>query len=151
MGWVTTPLQLEHFLQVGAVIVKRDTVLGKGYNRMPKGCEELPWSDDEKEPLDSKYPYGKHTHTHTHTHMTNILLLLTVFHGAKAAIKDAFENKVDIKGATMYTTLFPANTEAQWITDLGIKELVYRDNTYKHSRFAKAAKRIFETSGVKFR
>ena len=46
------------FLQVGAVIVKGDAVLGKGHNRMPEGCEQLPWSDDETMPLESKYPYG---------------------------------------------------------------------------------------------
>ena len=48
-------------IQVGAVIVNRATkdVLGVGHNRMPIGCEEqLPWSDDDKQLLKSKYPYG---------------------------------------------------------------------------------------------
>ena len=56
--------------------------------------------------------------------------------------------KNDLEGATVYTTLFPANTDAQWIADLGITELVYCNNTYKHTRFAKAARRIFKTSGI---
>ena len=134
-----------------------NTVLGKGYNRMPKGCELLPWSDNEKEPLNSKYPYGMYMYTLRTIRKSMYIYTLcnstaiTVFHGAKAAIKDAFEKKKELKGATMYTTLFPANTDAQWIADLEIKELVYHDNTYKHTRFAKAAKRIFETSGVEVR
>ena len=71
-----------------------------------------------------------------------------MFHGIKAAITDAIKRKNDLEGATVYTTLFPANTDAQWIVDLGMKELVYRDNTYKHTRFAKAARKIFRTSGI---
>ena len=115
---------------------------------MPVGCEQLPWSDDEKAPLESKYPYGdKHTYTHT-SQPSFIHCYHTVFHGIKAAITDAIKRKNDLEGATVYTTLFPANTDAQWIVDLGMTELVYRDNTYKHTRFAKAARRIFETSGI---
>ena len=128
-----------------------DDVLGIGHNRMPKGCEELPWDRNEKAPLESKYPYGN-THIHTHTSQSSFIYCYhTVFHGIKAAISDAIKRKNDLEGATIYTTLFPANTDAQWIVDLGIKELVYRDNTYKHTRFAKAARRICKTAGITLR
>ena len=26
---------------------------------MPEGCDSLPWGDNEHDPLNSKYPYGK--------------------------------------------------------------------------------------------
>ena len=52
-------------------------------------------------------------------------IFYAVFHSCKAALRDAFRQNMDLEGATIYTTLFPANTDAQWIADSGIKELVY--------------------------
>ena len=48
-------------VQVGTVIVNKSEgkVLGRGHNRMPEGCDSLPWGDNEHDPLNSKYPYGK--------------------------------------------------------------------------------------------
>ena len=83
------------------------------------------------------------------TRITGIVYI--VFHGIKAAITDAIKKKNDLDGATVYTTLFPANTDAQWIVDLGMKELVYRDNLYGRTAFIKAAKEIFKAGGIKCR
>ena len=73
----------------------------------------------------------------------------SVFHGAKAAIKDAYENKHSLEGSVLYTTLFPASTDAQWIVDCGIKEMVYLDNLYKKRICCKAARLILDT--IKYR
>ena len=46
-------------LKVGAVLVNPDgKVIGEGYNRMPRGCDDFPWNR-EGDPLDTKYPYGQ--------------------------------------------------------------------------------------------
>ena len=48
-------------MQVGTIIVNRNEgkILGRGHNRMPNGCDKLPWNDDYHDLLNSKYPYGK--------------------------------------------------------------------------------------------
>ena len=48
--------------QVGAIIVDPNTkeVLGKGWNKMPEGCEDrFAWSKGDNDILKTKYPYGK--------------------------------------------------------------------------------------------
>ncbi|XP_064405989.1 uncharacterized protein LOC135351023 isoform X2 [Halichondria panicea] len=86
--------------KVGSVLVHtQNGVIGRGYNRMPlcRGQElDFPWTSDEaKSSLDKKYLY--------------------VVHSAIAAIIDATERwtKDGISGSTLYTTLFPANRDAQ--------------------------------------
>ena len=47
--------------QVGACVVNEDRkIVGIGYNGMPNGCsdDELPWSRNSEDELDTKYPYG---------------------------------------------------------------------------------------------
>ena len=47
--------------QVGACVVNQDRkIVGIGYNGMPNGCsdDELPWSRNSEDELDTKYPYG---------------------------------------------------------------------------------------------
>lgn len=49
-------------LQVGAVIVNRETnsIIGKGWNRVPEGCEEqFSWDFVNKKPSSEKHLYGK--------------------------------------------------------------------------------------------
>ena len=50
------------YVQVGAIVVSIDKViLGKGWNRMPTGCEDrFTWSKGDDDVLKTKYPYGKH-------------------------------------------------------------------------------------------
>ena len=51
-------------MQVGAIIVcpTTKTVLGKGFNRMPPGCEHFPWGEVGNI-LDTKFPYGEIMYT----------------------------------------------------------------------------------------
>ena len=78
-------------------------------------------------------------------------ILSTVFHSSKAALSSAFKTHMSVEGATLYTNLLPANTDAQWIADCGIKEIVYLEDQYKQKLFAVAAKKIFDTRGIKCR
>ena len=75
--------------QVGACIVSRDNkILSMGYNGMPIGCldDDMPW-EREGEPLKTKYMY--------------------VCHAELNAILNHASGTGSLRGARIYTTLFP--------------------------------------------
>ncbi|MEE1238863.1 MAG: dCMP deaminase family protein [Acutalibacteraceae bacterium] len=117
--------------QVGACIVNSEKrILSMGYNGMPRCCsdDEFPWGKDEN-PLDSKYLY--------------------VCHAELNAILNCASGNV--RGCTVYTTLFPCNECAKAIIQSGIAEVVYMSDKYSESDSVLASKRMFTTAGVKFR
>ncbi|XP_048088959.1 deoxycytidylate deaminase-like isoform X13 [Alosa alosa] len=76
--------------KVGACIVNTEKkIVGIGYNRMPIGCPagSLPWARDNVDPLNNKYMY--------------------VCHAELNAIMN--KNSADVKGCTIYVSLFPCN------------------------------------------
>lgn len=84
--------------QVGAVIVNDDRqVLGLGYNGFPRGVED-----------------------HVHRYNDRPTKLLFVAH----AERNALDNATDVKGATLYSTLFPCTDCAKGIIQRGIKCVV---------------------------
>jgi dCMP deaminase len=96
--------------QVGAVVVNEDKqVLSLGFNGFPRGVE------DRVERLadrDIKYQFVSH------------------------AERNALDNApVDIKGSTLYSTLFPCNECAKGIIQKGIRTLVTKkpDMTRTHN------------------
>ena len=90
--------------KVGACIVNEDKrIVGIGYNGMPYGCDDkvYPWDNDKKaDSLDTKYPY--------------------VVHAEPNAILNSTSN---LKGSTLYVTLFPCNECAKLVIQSGIKHL----------------------------
>ena len=117
--------------QVGACIVNSEKrILSMGYNGMPRCCsdDEFPWDKNEN-PLDSKYLY--------------------VCHAELNAILNCASGNV--RGCTVYTTLFPCNECAKAIIQSGIAEVVYMSDKYSDSDSVLASKRMFTTAGVKFR
>ena len=117
--------------QVGACIVNEDKrIISMGYNGMPRCCsdDEYPWERDG-DPLDSKYLY--------------------VCHAEFNAILNS--ERGNVRGCTVYTTLFPCNECAKAIIQSGIKEVVYMADKYADSDSVVAAKRMFDTAGVKYR
>lgn len=109
--------------KVGAVIVSKDNrILSTGYNGAPTGIsdEEIPWCK-EGEFLQTKYPY--------------------VVHAELNAISGYNNDKSLLKGAKIYTTLFPCNECMKAIIQSGITEIIYLDNhnftkdTYVGSRY----------------
>jgi dCMP deaminase len=117
--------------QVGACIVNSDKrILSMGYNGMPRCCSDdvFPW-DREGAPLDSKY--------------------LFVCHAELNAILNCAMGSV--RGCTVYTTLFPCNECAKAIIQAGITEVVYMSDKYATTDSTLAAKRMFDTAGVKYR
>lgn len=117
--------------QVGACIVNSEKrILSMGYNGMPRCCsdDEFPWDKNEN-PLDSKYLY--------------------VCHAELNAILNCASGNV--RGCTVYTTLFPCNECAKAIIQSGIAEVVYMSDKYSDSDSVLASKRMFTTAGVNFR
>lgn len=117
--------------QVGTCIVSDDNkILAIGYNGMPTGIsdEDLPWAQ-EGAFGDTKYAY--------------------VCHAELNAILNS--HGVDLKGATLYTSMFPCNECAKAIIQSGIKEVVYYSNKYPYSDSTAAAKLMFALAKVKTR
>ncbi|XP_039898875.1 deoxycytidylate deaminase-like isoform X1 [Simochromis diagramma] len=117
--------------QVGACLVNQDNkIVGTGHNCMPNGCEgKLPWNRKGDE-LDTKYMY--------------------VCHAELNAIVNASAN-ADVKGCTMYVTLFPCNECAKLIIQAGLKEVVYRCDMYHNTPGTIASKRMLDMAGIPYR
>lgn len=117
--------------QVGACIVNEENkILSMGYNGMPTGCndDEMPW-EREGNPLDTKYLYVCHAELNA---------ILNYGGGS-------------LKGARVYTTLFPCNECTKAIIQSGIKEVIYLSDKYADSDSVKASKRMFDLTKVKYR
>ena len=60
-------------------------------------------------------------------------------------------NSADVKNCTIYVSLFPCNECAKIIIQSGIREVVYVSDKYKTTPTTKAAKRMFDKAGIKYR
>lgn len=119
--------------QVGACIVSNDNkILSMGYNGMPVGCndDEMPW-DREGAPLDTKYMY--------------------VCHAELNAILNHASGTGSLKGARIYTTLFPCNECAKALIQSGISEVIYYEDKYPSSDSVIASKRLFDLVGIEYK
>ena len=117
--------------QVGACIVSRDhKILSMGYNGMPTGCmdDSMPW-DRDGERLNTKYMYVCHAELN-------------------AILNNSGGN---LKGAVLYTTLFPCNECAKAIIQSGIAEVVYKSDKYADTDEIVASKRMFDMVGVHYK
>lgn len=116
--------------QVGACIVNEDNkILSMGYNGMPSGCSDkvMPWAREGR-PLDSKYFFVCHAELNA---------ILNYSGGS-------------LKGAKIYSTLFPCNECAKAIIQSGIKEVIYLSDKYASSDATIASKRMFDMTGIKY-
>jgi dCMP deaminase len=115
--------------QVGACIVNSDNkILSVGYNGMPTGCDDdkMPWARQAACTLDEKYAY--------------------VCHAELNAILN--NDGGTLKGAKIYSTLFPCNECAKAIIQSGIREVIYFADKYAETDSVIASKRMFEMVGV---
>ena len=118
--------------QVGACIVSRENkILSMGYNGMPTGCfdDDMPW-EREGEPLKTKYMY--------------------VCHAELNAILNHASGTGSLKGARIYTTLFPCNECAKAIIQAGIRTIVYDCDKYADTPAVIASKRMLDAAGVRY-
>ena len=118
--------------QVGACIVNdKHRILSIGYNGMPNGCndDDMPWERSGETSLDTKYPF--------------------VCHAELNAILNSASR--DLKGCTMYVTLFPCNECTKALIQVGIKEVVYLDDKYGDTIGVQASKKMLTLAGIKYR
>lgn len=117
--------------QVGACIVSQDNkILSMGYNGMPTGCDDdrMPW-ERTGTPLDTKYMYVCHAELNA---------ILNYGGGS-------------LKGARIYTTLFPCNECTKAIIQSGIREVIYYSDKYAETDSTIASKRMYDMVGVTYR
>ncbi len=117
--------------QVGACIVSQDNkIMSVGYNGMPKLCSDdlFPWSN-QGEPLNTKYMFVCHAELNA---------ILNYGGGS-------------LKGAKVYTTLFPCNECAKAIIQSGITEIIYMCDKYCETDSVKASKKMLDFAGVTYR
>lgn len=115
--------------QVGACIVSNENkILSVGYNGMPRNCDDdiYPW-DREGDELNTKYMFVCHAE----------LNAILNYSGS------------DLKGSKVYVTLFPCNECAKALIQSGISEVIYYSDKYSDSFSTLAAKRMFESAGIK--
>ena len=113
--------------QVGACIVNAEhKIVSVGYNGMPTGCgdDEMPW-EREGDFLDTKYPYVCH-----------------------AELNAILNCNADLRGCTLYVTLFPCNECAKAIIQCGIRRVIYLDNKYAGTDSIRASERMLRMTGV---
>ena len=118
--------------QVGACIVNTDKrIVGVGYNGMPTGCsdDDLPWAREGTTEYDTKYLY--------------------VCHAEMNAVLN--KNSADVRGCTIYVTLFPCNECTKIIIQAGVSKLVYFSKKNSETPAHKAAVRMMELAGISFR
>lgn len=116
--------------QIGACIVNSENkIVGVGYNGAPTGWndDKFPWTT-KGQPIDEKYPY--------------------VIHAELNAILNS--SMRDLKGSTLYVSFFPCNECAKSIAQTGIKRIVYLSDKYSETDTSRAARRIFDATGVKY-
>ena len=116
--------------QVGACIIDSNKhILSVGYNGMPTGCsdDDFPW-DREGETLDTKYAFVCHAE-------------LNAILNSKAS---------DLRGTTVYVTLFPCNECTKAIIQKGIGKIIYLDDKYHDTETAVAARKMLDSAGVKY-
>ncbi len=116
---------------VGSCIVSQDNrILSVGYNGMPRGCsdDEYPWERVGGN-LDTKYFFVCHAELNAILNYTG----------------------TNMKGAKVYTTLFPCNECTKALIQSGITEVIYYSDKYAATDSTIAAKRMFKSARVTLR
>ncbi|XP_052078730.1 deoxycytidylate deaminase-like [Mytilus californianus] len=126
--------------QVGACIVNEDKrIVGMGYNGMPNNCK------------DEEFPWGKGQTAEDNKH-------LYVCHAELNAVVNKIQS--DIRGCSMYVTLFPCNECAKIIVQSRLKKVIYykmpeipKDKTKAQEKdeIRKAVEKMFEHGNIELK
>jgi len=154
MAWADRTAQLSHAkrLQVGAVIVKDDSVISYGYNGMPAGwdnaCEDKVWDPGaggwlDPEEFDIKYPYeGWHEGAQRNVRYA-LKTKPEVLHAESNAIAKLAKSSNSGLGATLFVTHSPCLQCAKLILQSGISSVYYNENYRDDSGLT-----LLEKSGI---
>jgi dCMP deaminase len=155
MDWAERTARLSHAkrLQVGAVIVKDDSVISYGYNGMPAGwdnnCEDKVWDSGaggwlDPEEFDAKYPHeGWHEDAQRNVRY-GLKTKSEVLHAESNAIAKLAKSSQSGCDADIFITHAPCLDCAKLIYQSGISSVYYR-NSYRDV----AGLEFLEKSGVK--
>ena len=155
MDWADRVAKLSHAvrLNVGAVIVKDDTVISYGYNGMPAGwdnnCEDKIWDKGaggwlSPEEIEEQYPHeGWHEGAGRDVRY-GLKTKPEVLHAESNAIAKLAKSHNSGLGATMFITHAPCLDCAKLIYQSGISSVLYR-NSYRDT----SGITFLEKSGVK--
>lgn len=138
MDWARRTAELSHArrLQVGAVIVKDDSVISYGYNGMPAGWDNN--CEYEEEILQSEFGKGNWLEK-----TGQLITKPEVLHAESNAIAKLAKSHNSGLGATMFITHAPCMECAKLIYQSGIGHVLYRD-AYRDS----SGVTFLEKSGV---
>lgn len=127
--------------QVGAIIVKENKILTSGYNDAPEGllpCKELDGCIRQINniPSGTRQEYCRAVHAEQ-----------------RAIIQAAINEKINIKGGTLYVTTYPCGVCARMIIECKIKRVVYKgdymdENSHKMLNESKIIVEKYEPSKV---
>jgi dCMP deaminase len=156
MDWATRTAQLSHArrLQVGAVIVKDDSVISYGYNGMPAGwdntCENVEWCSAggwlSPEEIIEGWPYEGSYLDVDGNEMQGRYRLKTkpeVLHAESNAVAKLARSSQSGRDAAIFITHAPCLDCAKLIYQSGISSVYYR-NSYRDV----AGLEFLEKSGV---
>lgn len=133
---LTSKLSSAIRLNVGAVIVKGNKILGTGYNGMPTGwtneCESKEYmpGDSRDEQL---YPFEEYDTTVESNRRYRLVTKDEVLHAEMNVISKVSASTESSDGATLFVTHAPCIHCAKAIYQSGIKQVYYRD-AYRDSR-----------------
>ena len=139
MDWANRTALLSHArrLQVGAVIVKDDSVISYGYNGMPAGwdnnCEDIVYDPGAGGWLDSaefaeKYPYeGWHEDSQRNIRY-GLKTKPEVLHAEMNSLMKLAKSSSSGDQASIFVTHSPCLDCAKGIFQAGIKEVFYRED-----------------------
>jgi len=162
MDWATRTAQLSHAqrLQVGAVIVKDDSVISYGYNGTPAGwdnnCENKEymggsaggWLDPEEIyeqwPFEETVVVANDNESFETTRRYKLKTKQEVLHAESNAIAKLAKSTNSGMDATMFITHAPCMECAKLIYQSGIRHVLYRESYRDTSGIT-----FLEASGVK--
>jgi len=154
MDWADRTAQLSHAirLQVGAVIVKDDSVISYGYNGMPAGwdndCEDKVWDNGaggwlDPDTFNEKYPYEAWHEGAQRDVRYGLKTKPEVLHAESNSISKLAKSSNSGDGASIFITHAPCLNCAKLIYQSGINSVYYR-NSYRDT----AGLEFLEKSGV---
>lgn len=144
MDWAKRVAEVSYArrLNVGAVIVKDDTVISYGYNGMPAGwdnnCEDIVWDPGaggwlDPEEFDAKYPFEMWHEQAGRNVRYGLKTKAEVLHAESNAIAKLAKSNNSGLGADLFVTHSPCIECAKLIYQAGIKRVwfgkQYRDDS----------------------
>lgn len=154
MDWAKRVSQLSHArrLNVGAVIVKDDTVISYGYNGMPAGwdnnCEDKDWMTDaggwlSPEEIYEQWPYAEWNEDAEEEYRYRLKTKPEVLHAESNAIAKLAKSTNSGQDAEIFITHSPCIECSKLIYQSGIRRVFYGEN-YRDD----AGIKFLEKSGV---